>query len=111
MKPAAAACGRGIKMVAKDTKVRNKKEYLISQYVSNPHLINNLKYDLRVYVLVTSYDPLRIYLFEDGLVRFATHEYNCKHKDITKRFVHLTNFSVNKHSKKFIKNQNADADN
>jgi hypothetical protein len=30
MKPAAAACGRGIKMVAKDTKVRNKKEYLIS---------------------------------------------------------------------------------
>lgn len=73
MKPAAAACGRGIKMVAKDTKIRNRKDYLISQYVSNPHLINNLKYDLRVYVVVTSYDPLRIYLFEDGLVRFATH--------------------------------------
>lgn len=30
MKPAAAACGRGIKMIAKDSKVRNRKEYLIS---------------------------------------------------------------------------------
>lgn len=111
MKPAAAACGRGIKMISKETKVRNKKEYLISQYVDNPHLINNLKYDLRVYVVVTSYDPLRIYLFEEGLVRFATHEYNCKLKNIKTRFVHLTNFSVNKHSKKFVKNINADADN
>ena len=111
MKPAAAACGRGIKMIAKDTKVRNKKDFLVSQYVDNPHLINNLKYDLRVYVAVTSYDPLRIYLFQDGLVRFATHEYTCKHKDIRKRFIHLTNFSVNKHSKNFVKNENADADN
>jgi hypothetical protein len=25
LKPAAAACGRGIKMIAKDTKVRNRK--------------------------------------------------------------------------------------
>jgi tubulin polyglutamylase TTLL4 len=64
-----------------------------------------------VYVVVTSYDPLRIYLFEEGLVRFATHEYNCNHKNIKTRFVHLTNFSVNKHSKNFVKNINADADN
>lgn len=62
---------------------------------------------MRIYVLVTSYDPLRIYLFEDGLVRFATHEYTCKTRDIKKRYVHLTNFSVNKHSKNFIKNHNS----
>jgi len=72
MKPANAACGRGIKMVKKDTVVKNKKDMLVSEYVSNPHLINNFKYDLRIYVLVTSYDPLRIYMFKDGLTRFAT---------------------------------------
>lgn len=59
---------------------------------------------------MTSYDPLRIYLFEEGLVRFATYEYNCKVKDIKKRFMHLTNFSVNKHSKKFVKNSKAEVD-
>lgn len=111
MKPAAAACGRGIHLLSKTSKVKNRQNYLISSYISNPHLINNLKYDLRVYVLVTSYDPLRIYLFENGWVRFATSEYNIKNKDIKKRYVHLTNFSVNKHSKNFVKNENADADN
>lgn len=91
-------------MVTKETKVKQKKNILISEYIANPHLINNLKYDLRVYVLVTSYDPLRIYMFNEGLTRFATHQYNTKAKDIKKRFIHLTNFSVNKHSKNFVKN-------
>lgn len=97
-------------MIDKETKVKAKKNILVSEYIANPHLINGLKYDLRVYVLVTSYDPLRIYMFNEGLTRFATHKYNTKHKDIKKRFIHLTNFSVNKHSKNFVKNNKAELD-
>ena len=48
------------------------KNYLISDYIKDPHLINGLKYDLRIYVLVTSYDPLKIYVYNEGLCRFAT---------------------------------------
>lgn len=110
MKPSNAACGRGIKMITKDTKIKNKKDFLVSEYIKNPHLINDLKYDLRIYVLVSSYDPLRIYMFDEGLTRFATHKYSTKVKEIKKRFIHLTNFSVNKHSKMFIKNKEAQED-
>ena len=73
MKPTNQACGRGIKMVTKESEIQNKKNTLVSEYISNPHLINNFKYDLRIYIVVTSYDPLRIYMFKEGLTRFATY--------------------------------------
>ena len=72
LKPVASSCGRGIKVVGKKTKINKKEGYLASKYVAKPHLINGFKYDLRVYVLVSSYDPLRIYVYNDGLARFAT---------------------------------------
>lgn len=45
------------------------------RYLHKPYLISGSKFDLRIYVYVTSYDPLRIYLFSDGLVRFASCKY------------------------------------
>lgn len=104
LKPVASSCGRGIKVIGKKTKLTKKEGYLASKYVCNPHLINGFKYDLRVYVLVTSYDPLRIYVYNDGLTRFATEKYTLNPNDLKKRFIHLTNFSVNKKSENFKAN-------
>ena len=73
----------------------------------NPHLINGLKYDLRVYVLVTSFCPLKVYVYNDGLVRFATEQYNNDPRNLNQKFIHLTNFSINKKNRgKFIQNNN-----
>ena len=43
--------------------------------MSNPHLIEDLKYDLRIYVFVYGLNPMRIFIHEQGLARFATEPY------------------------------------
>ena len=78
----AASCGRGIKLIDSKQKVSKLDGILASRYLMNPHLINGLKYDLRVYVLVTSFNPLKVYVYNDGLVRFATEKYNLDPKNI-----------------------------
>jgi len=103
--------------------------FISTSYIGNPFLISDLKFDLRIYVAVTSFDPLRIYLYDEGLTRFSTHKYDmtltltlipintdaCRYKKgskhIANRFMHLTNFSVNKHSKKFVSNTDSEMDN
>jgi tubulin polyglutamylase TTLL4 len=100
LKPPNLSCGRGIKLVSASThappKLSKKKAYVAQRYVADPFLINGLKFDLRVYVAVTSYDPLRIYLFNDGLVRFCTEKYSTSKSALQNPFGHLTNYSINK---------------
>ena len=78
---------------------------VISKYIANPLLINGHKFDLRIYVLVTCYDPLRVYVFKEGLARFATETYS-SNIDKNNNFVHLTNYSINKKNDNFVYNDN-----
>ena len=108
LKPAVGSCGRGIKIVdsKSNISVSNREGMIASHYIMNPHLINGLKYDLRVYVLVTSYCPLKVYIYNDGLVRFATELYSLDPKKINHKYIHLTNFSINKNNKSKFVNHN-----
>jgi Tubulin-tyrosine ligase family len=74
---------------------------VISRYISNPLLINGHKFDLRIYAVVTSFEPLRIYVYKEGLARFASEEYSNKlSKD--NKYAHLTNYSVNKKNENYV---------
>lgn len=111
MKPCGSSCGKGIKILSSTSKLpKNKKNHLISRYISKPHLINGHKYDMRIYILVVSYDPLVIYMYKDGLVRFSTEKYSLKAKNLNKQCVHLTNYSINKKADGYVKNQNKGSD-
>jgi hypothetical protein len=58
-------------------------------------LINDLKFDLRIYVLVTSFDPcLRAYVYHEGLVRFAAESFSLQ--NLSQQCSHLTNYAINK---------------
>jgi hypothetical protein len=63
------------------------------------------KFDLRIYVVITSYDPLRVYVFREGLVRFASEKYDIDKFSDEKKFSHLTNYSINKKNENYIQNE------
>uniref|UniRef100_A0A8C4ZYG5 Tubulin--tyrosine ligase-like protein 5 n=1 Tax=Gadus morhua TaxID=8049 RepID=A0A8C4ZYG5_GADMO len=102
IKPVASSRGRGIYLVSNPSQISMDKNILVSRYVNNPLLIHDFKFDVRLYVLVTSYDPLLIYLYEEGLARFATVKYDRASKNIKNQFMHLTNSSVNKKSSDYV---------
>lgn len=112
LKPYAGACGRGIRLISKaaDSVVPKDKKVIAQRYIRHPFLIEGTKFDLRIYALVTSFDPLRVYLFHDGLARFATAKYSINPSLLKNRFMHLTNYSVNKKNEEFMKNEDADDD-
>jgi tubulin polyglutamylase TTLL6/13 len=65
-------------------------------------LYEGLKFDFRVYVLLKSVAPLEIYIYKEGLVRFATEEYEEPSRDnLNNLCLHLTNYAVNKLNPKY----------
>lgn len=108
LKPPASARGIGIRVISKWSQIPKKRAALIQSYISRPFLINGSKFDLRVYVAVTSCDPLRIYVYREGLVRFASHKYSHSSKNMANRFIHLTNYSVNKKNSDYQNNEDHD---
>ncbi|XP_060243873.1 tubulin polyglutamylase TTLL5 isoform X8 [Meriones unguiculatus] len=102
VKPVASSRGRGVYLINNPNQISLEENILVSRYINNPLLIDDFKFDVRLYVLVTSYDPLIIYLYEEGLARFATVRYDQGSKNIRNQFMHLTNYSVNKKSGDYV---------
>lgn len=94
-KKAVSARGKGIKLVRSPHDVDNETG-IVQEYLTNTVLIDGYKFDMRVYVLLTSVDPALGYLYTDGIVRFATHAFSMP-TDANKNDVkmHLTNAAVN----------------
>ncbi|MFI5297964.1 MAG: hypothetical protein ACHREM_07680 [Polyangiales bacterium] len=96
-KVGSSARGEGVTMVTDVAAVEPTPQLVLQEYVATPHLIDGYKYTLRVYVLVTSLDPLRVYVFPDGLTKLTTRKFTTDRASLGDRFIHLTNPTVLKH--------------
>ena len=78
MKPNDWCQGKGI-IVSDDINeitAKHDSTRVVSHYIDDPYLIEGYKFDLRIYVAITSMHPLRVYMYDEGFVRFATKKYS-----------------------------------
>ena len=96
-KPARDSFGNGIKIIDNYEQIKNSFYYrfLISKYIMNPMLINNKKFDMRAYVLVTGMNPLKIYFFKDGYIKITVKNFTLDYKSINDNCVHITTSDIN----------------
>jgi len=105
MKPSNLSRGRGVIMcttlepVYQCLNATNSNGLVIQKYIENPSLILNRKYDIRQWVLVTSLEPLNIWMWDEPYLRFSAEDFSFD--DLNNQFAHLTNNSISKYSKNF----------
>ncbi|KAJ8277796.1 hypothetical protein GJAV_G00080150 [Gymnothorax javanicus] len=109
VKPANGAMGHGISLIRNCEKLPAQDHFIVQEYLDKPFLMEGYKFDLRIYILVTSCDPLRIFLYNDGLVRMGTEKYHAPNdSNLNQLYMHLTNYSVNKHNEHFERDETVD---
>ncbi|XP_073213331.1 tubulin polyglutamylase TTLL7 isoform X5 [Lepidochelys kempii] len=109
VKPANGAMGHGISLIRNGEKLQAQDHLIVQEYLDKPFLMEGYKFDLRVYILVTSCDPLKIFLYHDGLVRMGTEKYHPPNdSNLSQLYMHLTNYSVNKHNEHFERDETED---
>jgi tubulin monoglycylase TTLL3/8 len=104
VKPAGLSRGRGSQMFSDLKKLQDfirGKHYIVQKYIENPLIILDRKFDIRQWVLVTSWNPLRVWIYKEMYIRFGAEDYNVDR--IGNKFIHLTNNSIGKHLKKEYK--------
>ena len=110
MKPIGRAQGKGIFIASKPGQIEawmrdrgtQKAEnccyenYVAQQYLDDPYLVGGKKFDMRLYAVCLSYNPLKVYLYREGFARFTNVRYSMSKADIDNPYVHLTNHAIQK---------------
>lgn len=123
MKPTGKAQGKGIFLInsLQQTKrwanasvanahdgvcTKGEEAYVVSRYVDDPLLIGGYKFDLRLYVVVTRFRPLRAFVSRLGFARFCAAKYvspRSESGDLGDHYAHLTNVAVQKKNAQYNK--------
>ncbi|SFT39759.1 PqqD family peptide modification chaperone [Halomonas saccharevitans] len=93
LKPTNASKGKGIRLLKDVGEAPLARDWLVQEYLANPHTIRGHKYVLRLYVLISSLAPLRVYLYRQGFAKLASEPWDPD--DADNPYSQLTNPDIN----------------
>ena len=93
-----------IKFVADDVPLNGSK-VVVQEYITRPLLIEGRKFDVRLYLLISSVDPLQLFIHNEGIVNICTEDFNLDCDQFNRKCVHLSNYSINKNHDKYDANK------
>jgi tetratricopeptide (TPR) repeat protein len=93
-KPVRGSGGQGISVTDDVTTVADRHDVVVQRYLDRPYLIDGRKGHLRIYALITGLEPLRAYVYDEGIVRFAPEPYDSRRDRLTDISMHVTNTAL-----------------
>eukprot|EP00826_Nyctotherus_ovalis_P005450 TRINITY_DN11231_c0_g2_i3.p1 TRINITY_DN11231_c0_g2~~TRINITY_DN11231_c0_g2_i3.p1 ORF type:complete len:218 (-),score=41.78 TRINITY_DN11231_c0_g2_i3:218-871(-) len=105
VKPIGSSRGRGIRIFDSLREIMDYvsskgQQYVVQKYIENPMLIKGRKFDIRQWVLVTSWNPITVWMYHECYVRLGAVEY--QRHEFSNTFMHLTNNCITKNFKRGI---------
>lgn len=88
-KPRFGAQGRELSLVSTPDEVRVSDKWMLQRYLDRPMLYRECKFNLRVFALITSVEPLELFIYREGYLDRAARAWNpADRADMT---IHNTN--------------------
>jgi len=94
VKPARGSGGQGISVTDDAVAAADQADVVVQRYIDRPYLIDGRKGHLRIYALVTGAQPLRAYVYEEGIVRIAPEPYDPRPERLSEVAMHVTNTAL-----------------
>ncbi|KAJ1484556.1 tubulin-tyrosine ligase family-domain-containing protein, partial [Baffinella frigidus] len=103
VKPAGKSRGRGIQVLTSlsqilafttDPAAHSTDRWIVQKYVEDPLLVDGHKFDIRQWVLVSDWNPVTVWLYQECYLRFALSKWSTD--NFEDRLAHLCNNSVQK---------------
>lgn len=96
-KSANAFCGQGAKLVSHIRHLKSCEPCVVQRYIDDPLLLNDRKFNIRLYCVVSMANPLQVFLWKEGIVFVSSEIYECSKKSLGNVLMHIINPVLSSH--------------
>ena len=96
VKPTFLFGGQGMRLTSSLDDIPREPGHIVQQYIDRPYIVQGRKGHIRLYLLITSVAPLRVYLWRHGIVRFAPEAYREAPGWLERPAIHITNTALHR---------------